>query len=165
MATDIEMDEKTFKQHLCVTRCNCAKVQFDYFSQKLEETGMGDVHYCGGPQNMPTVKNIVMFLWYLANENSFRELSDKFDISQGPAHKAFMEVLEITCLLASSFITWLTEYEKQISAAVFRRICGIVGSINGCQIKIQRPPVRGGYYLNRKSFYSILLQGIVDEGT
>ncbi|KAJ8391895.1 hypothetical protein AAFF_G00083660 [Aldrovandia affinis] len=107
-----------------------------------------------------------MFLWYLANQNSFRELSDKFDVSQGAAHKVIVEVLDLTCLLASSFITWPTHCEKRTNAVLFRRACGIdgiVGTIDGCHIRIQRPPVRGGDYLNRKSFYSILLQGIVDD--
>ncbi|KAJ8371752.1 hypothetical protein AAFF_G00302590 [Aldrovandia affinis] len=37
------------------------------------------------------------------------------------------------------------------------------GAIDGCHIKLQRPPVRGGDYLNRKGYYSVVLQGIVDE--
>ncbi|KAK0154309.1 putative nuclease HARBI1 [Merluccius polli] len=37
------------------------------------------------------------------------------------------------------------------------------GAIDGCHIKIQRPTLRGGDYLNRKGFYSVLLQGIVNE--
>lgn len=111
-------------------------------------------------------KKIVMFYWYLVNQNSFRELSDKFDVSQGAAHNVIMEVLDSTCSLASSFITWPSECEKQTNAAVFRRVCGIdgiVGAIDGCHIKIQGPLVRGGDHLNRKSLYSILLQGIVDN--
>ncbi|KAJ8347503.1 hypothetical protein AAFF_G00191870 [Aldrovandia affinis] len=81
-----------------------------------------------------------MFLWYLANQNSFRELSDKFDVSQGAAHKVIVEVLDLTCLLASSFITWPTHCEKRTNAVLFRRACGIdgiVGAIDGCHIRIQ----------------------------
>ncbi|KAJ8355235.1 hypothetical protein AAFF_G00083580 [Aldrovandia affinis] len=157
----MEMDENTFRRHLRVS-----KAQFHFVAHKLQEKGMSDVHPCGGPENIPMVKKIIMFLWYLANQNSFRELSDKFDVSQGAAHKVIVEVLDLTCLLASSFITWPTHCEKRTNAVLFRRACGIdgiVGAIDGCHIRIQRPPVRGGDYLNRKSFYSILLQGIVDD--
>lgn len=49
---------------------------------------------------------------------------------------------------------------------MFYRLCGIrgiIGAIDGCHIHIQRPVVRGGDYLNRKGFYSLLLQGIVND--
>ncbi|KAM3857630.1 uncharacterized protein ACN63O_018676 [Diretmus argenteus] len=157
----MEMDDNTFQRHLRVT-----KAQFVFFTQKIQEKGMNDMHPCGGPDNIPMQKKKVMFFWYLANQNSFRELSDKFDVSQGAAHNVIVEVLDLTCLLASSFITWPTDCEKRTNTAVFSRVCGIdgiVGAIDGCHIKIQRPPIRGGDYLNRKSFYSILLQGIVDD--
>lgn len=91
-----------------------------------------------------------MFFWYLANQNTFRELADKFDISQGAAHKAVLEMLDATCELASTFITWPTECEKQVNTVLFHRMCGIhgiIGAIDGCHIKIQRPPVRGGIIL------------------
>ncbi len=53
-----------------------------------------------------------------------------------------------------------------MSAAVFHRVCGltgVTGVIDGCHIRVQRPPIRGGDYTNCKAFYSVLLQGIVDE--
>lgn len=55
-----------------------------------------------------------------------------------------------------------------MSSAVFQHISslnGVIGVIDGCHIRVQRPPIRGGDYINRKSYYSVLLQGIVnDEG-
>lgn len=157
----LDMDHQTFQRHFRITR-----TQFDQFVQKLRERGMSEVHPSGGPEKIPSLKKVLMLLWYLANQNSFRELSDKFNTSQGAAHNVIMEMLDLTCQLASSFITWPTNCEKQTNAGVFHRICGIegiVGAIDGCHIKIQRPPVRGGDYLNRKSYYSILLQGIVND--
>ena len=145
------MDDSTFQRHLRLT-----KPQFHFFLDKLEIIR---------PQNVD-IKKVIMFLWYLSNQNSFRELSDKFDISQGAAHNAIVEMLDTTCELASTFIIWPSECEKQGNAVVFHRKCGIhniLGAIDGCHIRIQRPPVRGGDYLNRKSYYSVLLQGIVDD--
>ncbi|KAL2096949.1 hypothetical protein ACEWY4_006156 [Coilia grayii] len=58
--------------------------------------------------------------------------------------------------------------EKRMSSAVFQRISGldrIIGAIDGCHIRLQRPPIRGGDYMNWKCYYFVLLQGIVnDEG-
>lgn len=146
----MEMDD-TFQRHLRLT-----KPQFHFFFEKLEMIK---------PQKVDS-KKVIMFLWYLTNNNSFRELSDKFDISQGAAHNAFVEMLDTTCEPASTFIIWPSECEKRGNAVVFHRMCGIhgiIGSIDGCHIRIQRPQVRGGDYLNRKSYYSVLLQGIVDD--
>ena len=53
-----------------------------------------------------------------------------------------------------------------MSSAAFQRtsgLDGVIGAIDGCHIRDQRPPIRGGDYI--KSYYSVLLQGIVnDEG-
>ncbi|KAK0135645.1 putative nuclease HARBI1 [Merluccius polli] len=109
---------------------------------------------------------VSIFLWYLANQNSFRELSDKFDVSQSSAHRCVVEVLQTLCTMVPTFINWFTECEKLSVSAAFRAMCGIeniIGAIDGCHIKLQRPPVRGGDYLNRKGYYSIVLQGIVDS--
>ncbi|KAK0138924.1 putative nuclease HARBI1 [Merluccius polli] len=109
---------------------------------------------------------VSLFLWYLANQNSFRELSDKFDVSQSSAHRCVVEVLQTLYTMVPTFINWFTECEKLSVSAAFRAMCGIeniIGAIDGCHIKLQRPPVRGGDYLNRKGYYSIVLQGIVDS--
>lgn len=102
----------------------------------------------------------------MANQNSVREIADKFNLSQGGVHKTILQVLKATCELAKTCIQWPNSVRKQNSTDHFLRICGIdrvIGSIDGCHIKIQRPHVRGIDYMNRKVFHSILLQGIVDE--
>ncbi|KAK7910401.1 hypothetical protein WMY93_015085 [Mugilogobius chulae] len=76
-----------------------------------------------------------------------------------------MEVLEQIGTLGNCFISLPNACEKNASAAAFEQVCGlpgIIGAIDGCHIRIQWPPVRGDY-MNRKAFYSILLQAIVDE--
>lgn len=70
--------------------------------------------------------------------------------------------------IGTNFVSWPRGCEKRMSSAVFQRISGldgVIGAIDGCHIRVQRPPIRGGDYINRKSYYSVLLQGIVnDEG-
>ncbi|CAL8371238.1 unnamed protein product [Boreogadus saida] len=109
----MEMDDSTFQGHLRLT-----KPQFHFFLDKLEIIR---------PQNVDIKKVIMLlwYLWYLSNQNSFRELSDKFDISHGAAHNAIVEMLDTTCELASTFIIWPSECEKRGNAVVFHRKCGI----------------------------------------
>ncbi|KAL2083802.1 hypothetical protein ACEWY4_021575 [Coilia grayii] len=77
-----------------------------------------------------------------------------------------VEVVSAFCKIVPNFITWPNGCLKAASSAAFQNkcgICNIIGAIDGCHIKIQRPTTRGGDYLNRKNYYSVILQGIVDE--
>ena len=56
--------------------------------------------------------------------------------------------------------------EKAANATAFNkttRRCDIIGAIDGCYIRLQKPPARGMDYINRKYYCSILLQGIVNH--
>ena len=155
-----QMDEHTFYRHLRITHS-----QFDYITYLLKQQGLNEEH-TGGPSSIPLRPKLALFLWYLANQNSFREMSDKFNMSQSSAHRCIVEVLSAFCNMVPSFVSWPTICEKTASSAAFNTKCGIqgiTGAIDGCHIKIQRPHTRGGDYLNRKQYYSVVLQGIVDE--
>lgn len=62
-----------------------------------EELGTG-----GGPERIPLIQKVVLFLWYMANQNSVRETADKFKLSQCVAHKTLLQVLKETCELAKT---------------------------------------------------------------
>ena len=52
------------------------------------------------------------------------------------AHDIISKVL-MECHMAGEYITWPTDAEKQVSAAVFQRSSGrhkIIGAIDGCHI-------------------------------
>ena len=156
-----EMDDETFKRHLRLSRR-----QFDVLSQKLDTLrGEHDI----GRKGVPAELRCVMVLWYMANQNSFREMADKFNVSQSTAHDIITQTLRLISTVSSEYITWPGDQEKQTSIGVFCRITkldNIIGAVDGCHIKIQRlSGPRGGDYMNRKGYFSILLQGICnDEG-
>lgn len=79
------MDEHTFRRHLQVTWA-----QFDLM-QKLNQH-IQTVH-AGGRPEVPLHQKLAMFLWYIGNQNSFRELSDEFNVSQSTAHHIILEIL------------------------------------------------------------------------
>jgi hypothetical protein len=109
----------------------------------------------------------LMFLWYVANQNCFREIADKFNVTKSKAHKCVLEVLDKVCDLARRYIKWPSEQEMTASSLAFGRTARCpraIGAIDGCHIRIQRPHHHSaGSYLNRKGYYSILLQGICNE--
>ncbi len=82
-----------------------------------EELGTG-----GGPERIPLIQKVVLFLWYMANQNSVREITDKFDVSQWGAHKTILQVLKATCELAKTCMQWQNYVRKQNSKEQFLRI-------------------------------------------
>lgn len=65
-------------------------------------------------------EKVLMFLWYMANQNSFREISDQFDVSQSSAHRIILEVLNTI-----STIFWPNACEKTSRAHASDNICGL----------------------------------------
>ena len=104
-------------------------------------------------------------LWYLVNNSTFRELSDKFNISKSWAHETIEKRLNLACTIATDHIRWPGDCEKAANATAFHktRRCDIIGAIDGCHIRLQKPPARGMDYINIKYYCSILFQGIVNH--
>ena len=61
---------------------------------------------------------MLMFLWYMANTNTFRELSDKFNVAHSTAHGVVMKALEAMCQMVARHIHWPSVCEKGISTGV-----------------------------------------------
>ena len=107
-----------------------------------------------------------MFLWYIGNQNSYREISDRFDIGQGTAHKVIVAVADTLCSISDRYICWSNATMKESSRIEFLAKTGIdqvIGAIDGCHIQIIKPVVHGPDYFNRLNYYSILLQAICDS--
>ena len=101
----------------------------------------------------------------MANQNCFREVADKFNISDSYYHKIIVYCLDIDAQFGKHLITWPDD-RKRATAVNFRQISdqeNVIGAIDGCHIKILKPLARGQDYINRKFFFSILLQGICDN--
>ncbi|KAM9410240.1 uncharacterized protein KZ484_002319 [Pholidichthys leucotaenia] len=155
----INMDDDMFEDHFRVT-----KEQFEFFQLKLRKNGL-EKEFNQGRSPLPTTKKVLMFLWYMATQNSFRDISNKFNVSQSSAHRVITEVLNIITAMEPIFISWPNASEKAESAAAFHHLCGlsdVIGVIDGCHIRVLKPH-RDEDYKNRRLYYSFLLQGIVDE--
>ena len=85
----LNWNDDTFARHLRIS-----KHQFEYLLTTLQENGLHSEH-TQGRTPVPDDKKLLMFLWYMANQNSFREISDKFDVSQSAAHGVIRQVLTV----------------------------------------------------------------------
>lgn len=109
---------------------------------------------------------IYVTIWYLANQETFRQLSDRFGIALSTAYEVIREMTSFLVRESSKYIKWpkpeeypgiSNEFEK------FAGIKGIIGAIDGCHIRIRKPQQCPMDYYNRKKYYSVLIQGVVDH--
>ena len=87
--------------------------QFETLNQPLGETGLSAAQgELDGAERIAPATKTALFLWYMANQISYRELSDKFDISISRAHDIVSKVLIKVCDMAGEYITWPIDAEK-----------------------------------------------------
>lgn len=109
---------------------------------------------------------LLLTLWYLANMETFRQCSDRFDLSFSSAHRVLKKTLKFINSLVKEYIRWPNRQEAFVIKQDYKKkhnIDGIIGSVDGCHIEIKRPVEHEEVYVNRKGYHSIILQGIVDS--
>lgn len=94
-------------------------------------------------------------------------MSDRFNLSMSTVHGIIVEVTSWLCTICPAYIRWPhLNTEKQRIASEFKKRCKlpeVIGCIDGSHIPIRAPIENKIDYFNRKKFYSIILQGVVDS--
>lgn len=107
-------------------------------------------------------------LWLLANQDSFREVGNLFNLSPSTAHKVFRNVCGALCNIVNEYLHWPNLAEFQRIRREFNEIReannfpDVICAVDGMHIEIPAPKDDPLSYYNRKGFYSIILQGICD---
>ena len=154
------MDDETFWRHFRLTR-----EQYEVLNGKLTKMGGKLNTKLGGPTRISQNIKTLISLWYMANQNSFKEFGDIFNVAQSTAHHVVIQILTAICHTAPAYIKWPSLCDKHICAGVFARWTGIENvtgaiAIDGCHIRWQRTKKHNSGYINRKGYYSMQLQGI-----
>lgn len=111
-------------------------------------------------------RSVYVFLWYIGNTLTFRQLGNLFGIAKSTAWKVVTQVSQFLVLLGPKYIVWPSIAGIAKHSAHFRELKGIpnvVGAIDGTHIRIKAPKHHPQDYFNRKSFYSLNLQVVVDS--
>ncbi|KAK5648074.1 hypothetical protein RI129_002966 [Pyrocoelia pectoralis] len=109
-------------------------------------------------------KAFLIALWYLSNDETFREVSDRFNVTLSSVHRSLNRVLQFLLSLKTVVIRWPTDKEMSVITEAFRLKKGIenvIGCIDGSHIEISKPQENQLAYVNRKGYHSLLLQVIV----
>ncbi|XP_017469591.1 PREDICTED: uncharacterized protein LOC108361483 [Rhagoletis zephyria] len=152
--------EAEFKMHFRIS-----KELFLNLSAKFEES---DIYKrLRVDKRLPGKTNMAVFLWFAGHEAcSFRDLSDRFNISLSTVSRMVNRTTMFISSLSPEVIRWPTEEKKRDSALFFTRKCGFakaIGCIDGTHIVIDPPAERKDDYIDRKGNITLTMQAICDE--
>ncbi|XP_056449927.1 uncharacterized protein LOC130385450 [Gadus chalcogrammus] len=111
----------------------------------------------------------LVFLFWLASGTSYRVVSRAFDMPRTSVHRAVHTTSAKIASLFAQTVQHPTEEELVTVGAGFARMAGsaafnrVVGSIDGCHVRVKPPSQDADCYLKRKLFYSVQLQAVVDH--
>ena len=116
----------------------------------------------GGTPQKPLQDRILVMLWFLASQDKYASIADRFGYSESTVCDAVRRLL-LFCAdeLLDKLIVWPSQNEQQeVSELYFesRKFPSVIGMIDGTHITIRRPSERGIDYFNRKEYYSVGLQ-------
>lgn len=86
-------------------------------------------------------------------------------MSKDTVWRCVLKVSKVLCSNIHNYIKWPEPLQMDQSQQKFASIVdlpGVIGAIDGCHIQISAPVRDSHCYINRKGYYSIILQGICD---
>uniref|UniRef100_A0A8C3HBD3 DDE Tnp4 domain-containing protein n=1 Tax=Chrysemys picta bellii TaxID=8478 RepID=A0A8C3HBD3_CHRPI len=108
-------------------------------------------------------KRVAIALWKLATPDSYRSVGNQFGVGKSTVGAAVMQVAKaITQVLLRKLVT-LGNVQAIVDgfAAMGFPNCG--GAIDGTHIPILAPEHQATEYINRKGYFSMVLQALVDH--
>ncbi|KAB0794568.1 hypothetical protein PPYR_01647 [Photinus pyralis] len=149
-----------FRKHFRLTKMSFEEVLIK-IGDKLSMAS--SVHHTGRPGNDAKTQ-LLVGLWILANQESYRTVADRFDLTISTAWCYFRKVVDTLVSIASDVIQWpKNESQRQCFSTEFRKRQGfpnVIGAIDGTHIPIVAPHNMANSYINRNKYYSIVLQGV-----
>ncbi|XP_071635713.1 putative nuclease HARBI1 [Temnothorax longispinosus] len=110
-------------------------------------------------------KQLLIAIWMLATPNSYRCISDRFNVGKGTAWRCVHRVINALYAEVRTFIKWPTRQEAEQTMETIQNqygFPGVIGAVDGTHVRIAAPQDHGESYVNRKGFHSIQLQVICD---
>ncbi|XP_067633561.1 putative nuclease HARBI1 [Eurosta solidaginis] len=110
-------------------------------------------------------KEIYMLLWYMASTSTFREIANRFNMAESTAWRVIRRVIEWLLSIGHEYVQWPSLSKARDNIRKFyamKSISNVIGCIDCSHIKIKAPVSNKEAYFNRKHFYSLQLQAVVD---
>ncbi|XP_043469299.1 putative nuclease HARBI1 [Leptopilina heterotoma] len=155
--------ETDFTMHFRLSR----EVAYDLIGRfEISQIYM-DLQVFAGYEPMTAEKHMLCFLWFVGHQTaSYRDVADRFGISISALHKLITRVTCFLVSLSARIIRLPTVQEREVTKQFYlgtKGFPGVVGAIDGTHIRIDRPSEDKDSYINRKQYFSIHMQGVVDH--
>lgn len=109
-------------------------------------------------------RHLLAFLWFAGHQTaSYRDVADRFNLSLAGLYDLISRVTHFLISISELVICAPNVERKQQTKNYYseaKKFPGVIASIDATDIRIDRP---SDSYINRKRFFSIKLQGLVDE--
>jgi len=131
-----------------------------YFLLHLIEPKLNNVPFQGKKQ-IDVTKQLLITIYVLATPDSYRSISERFDVSKSTAWFTVKRVVRAIYSIRNLFIKWPTYEEAQNTWTNIQISYGfpkVLGIIDGTHINIPRPKEDANSYINRKGRFSVQLQ-------
>ena len=83
-----------------------ARETFEMFLQEIMHEGQIQVHYPRARPLVPPEKQLLLFLWTMANKEPNRAIADRFNVTISSAHRTLRRVTKAVIALCSRYIRW-----------------------------------------------------------
>lgn len=131
---------------------------------ELHESGFIPSHSFG-VKPIEAKLSLLIFLWHLANTEPLRTISDRFDVSFSSVFRIIRRVTAWILTKLDDIIKWPEGQHVAYVCHQFyakRGIPNVMGAIDCTHIKIEKPNENTRDYCNRKKYFSVNLQAVVD---
>ncbi|XP_051965445.1 uncharacterized protein LOC127631382 [Xyrauchen texanus] len=129
-------------------------------------TTLGPVYMNLQQTKLPLTNSVLACIWTLANQESYRGVADRFNMSKSTLAKHLHEFCCNVNTYMAHHISWPRGQRLEMSKLGFDAagFPNTVCAVDGCHIPILRPHCDNPLeYMNRKQFYSVNLTGFCDS--
>jgi len=123
--------------------------------------------YMRGKAGVDLRKQVLILLYFMCSQSTEYQIAQIFGVSDSTVCKCIEHLINILyedC--RSALIRWPSRDRIAQVVQAFkskRDIDGVIGALDGCHIAIACPGDNAADYVNRKGFYSVILQAVCDN--
>lgn len=140
-----------------------SRITYEYLVVEIQKMEVVNLKHKRGREEVPLNKSVLMTLWYLGKGETLISISDRFNVTQSAAFRKVHYIIKFLEKLLPKYVLWpnreqcITISNKFLQKSGYP---GIIGAIDGCNIKCKVPCAQQDSYLDRKFSHSIKLQAI-----
>ncbi|KYN08277.1 Putative nuclease HARBI1 [Cyphomyrmex costatus] len=148
-----------FKEHLRLNRHTVQKL--------IDELHLSNFipSHLFGKKPISAKLSFLIFLWYIANTEPLRTIADRFGVAISSVFRVLRRVIAWLMTKLDVVIKWPQGQNRIKTIEGFHAkqgISNVLGAIDGTHIRIEKPAVYAQDFCNRKKFFSVSLQIVVD---